>query len=177
MDEVYAGVYAWQPEAISDLLYSWHANEVYTRVIGPPFNAGPTEFQHGFGPLDVPKLPVNVALPACSVLARDQQSTINADYVAAGSDEQALFRAAEHLQFVNAPRWVTPTPSSAGASGLPGQMAYDGAYLYFCCAANSWLRLRAAWNAPSVTITYLKNLVPGDMGTLTFDTGLLAASS
>ncbi len=51
LDEAYAGVFLWPPEGVSDILVSWRAGEVFTRVSSPPFNQGQTQFQHGFGPL------------------------------------------------------------------------------------------------------------------------------
>lgn len=39
---------------------------------------------------------------------------------------------------------VVSVPASAGASGEPGQIAYDGSYLYVCTAANTWLRTAIA---------------------------------
>jgi len=54
LDEVYAGIYPWTPEGVSDLLYSWRDGSVYTRILPPPFNAEINDFQHGFGPLAVP---------------------------------------------------------------------------------------------------------------------------
>ena len=37
------------------------------------------------------------------------------------------------------PVWVT-VPASSSAAGTPGQMAYDGSYLYVCVATNTWRR-------------------------------------
>ena len=51
VDEVYAGVYPWGAEALNDLLYSWRSDQVYTRILPPRFNDGPSQFQHGLGPL------------------------------------------------------------------------------------------------------------------------------
>lgn len=38
------------------------------------------------------------------------------------------------------PTWVDP-PASASSPGTPGQMAYDGSYLYLCSATNTWRRV------------------------------------
>lgn len=38
--------------------------------------------------------------------------------------------------------WVT-APSSSTAYGRPGWKAYDGTYIYFCVAANTWVRFAA----------------------------------
>ncbi len=47
IDEAVAGIYPWPPEGVSDLLYCWRNGQAFTRALAPPFNAGPTDFQHG----------------------------------------------------------------------------------------------------------------------------------
>lgn len=63
----------------------------------------------------------------------------HARVVRSESDPIALPVALSALRFVAA-------PGSATASGLPGQVAYDGNYFYFCPATNTWKRSTgAAW--------------------------------
>jgi hypothetical protein len=66
LDEVYAGIYPWTPEGVSDLLYSWRDGSVYTRILPPPFNVEINDFQHGFGPLAIPD-----SGPSLSVVTND----------------------------------------------------------------------------------------------------------
>lgn len=41
---------------------------------------------------------------------------------------------------------IVAAPASAGASGEPGQIAYDGSYLYVCTATDTWRRIaHATW--------------------------------
>jgi hypothetical protein len=35
---------------------------------------------------------------------------------------------------------VTAAPASSSATGLAGQIAYDGSFFYVCVAANTWVR-------------------------------------
>ena len=46
---------------------------------------------------------------------------------------------ADALAGGGAPSWV-PVPASSGAAGTPGQMAYDGDYLYVS-TASGWRRV------------------------------------
>ena len=56
LQEAYPAILAWTPEGISDLIWSGNG---WTKTLPPPFNAGLSEFQHGFGPL-TPALPLTV---------------------------------------------------------------------------------------------------------------------
>lgn len=38
------------------------------------------------------------------------------------------------------PAWV-PVPASSSSAGTPGQLAYNGSYLFVCVATNTWRRV------------------------------------
>ncbi len=38
------------------------------------------------------------------------------------------------------PNWVS-VPANSSASGVAGQVAYDGMHFYWCVSSNSWVRV------------------------------------
>lgn len=38
------------------------------------------------------------------------------------------------------PTASSAAPVAANSAGVPGQIAYDGAFIYVCVALNTWLR-------------------------------------
>jgi hypothetical protein len=41
---------------------------------------------------------------------------------------------------IRAPASTVPAPKTSATTGIPGQIAYDGAYFYVCVQKNTWLR-------------------------------------
>lgn len=54
--------------------------------------------------------------------------------------EMGSFSADGNLTLAQAPRLPSRTPASATAEGKPGEVAWDGNYVYVCVATNTWKR-------------------------------------
>jgi hypothetical protein len=60
LDEIYPGVTPWTPDGVNDVTFLYATDHAWTRVQGPPLNAGVTELQHSLGPLEVPETTAGV---------------------------------------------------------------------------------------------------------------------
>jgi len=77
LDEVFPGTYAWSPEGVHDLVWTYSARQrlAALRVVKSEWNIAPTEFQHATPPLSgYTNTPKGVGGPSVALTVRDEIS-------------------------------------------------------------------------------------------------------